>query len=159
MTNLEIIDAIKTGQWWADETPTKLTDFLADYSKPLEFIAKTKADIRYEGDLALYFYEKDYIVVPPRKQFADQAEFFVIVFHELSHWAEKRIGWFGTIPQRELVAEIVAVQLARQFNLPVRNQENYNFYLTEWNELINSPEWLAEVANMAQKIIDYLNKE
>jgi len=47
-------------------------------------IKATEAEIRYTGDRAFYRRDCDYIQMPPKTKFPNEADFYATAFHELA---------------------------------------------------------------------------
>jgi antirestriction protein ArdC len=138
-----------------------------DYRRAQRVIEATKADIRMSGNKCVYFRpvgdwpkhtDGDYILLPHRRQFMDQADYFSAAFHELSHWTEVRTKWNGSYALGELRAEISACYLASACNVPnSRDLENHNRYLASWlKELKDDHTAIFRAAAAASKASDFI---
>lgn len=97
-------------------------------------IATTGANIEIGGNRV--FYERpfprfnypfhlsgDKIYMLPKWRFADENEYYFTLFHELSHWAEIRVGWSGSNEESEQIANEVATYFCNLLNIPVSGME------------------------------------
>ncbi|WP_161967269.1 ArdC family protein [Fimbriiglobus ruber] len=117
----------------------------------------TGADIRF-GDRASYSRPGDYIQMPPREVFREAQEFYATVFHELAHWAEKRVGWSGSYAMGELVAEIAGCYTCSELAVPQSDDmTNHSAYVASWlREIEADPSTLMRAASQASKVTDYI---
>ena len=112
---------------------------VVDFEPAQRVIDATGWDIRHvAGDVAAYHRPPlDFIVLPPKQQFADGpfglAGYYGTAFHELLHMSEHRLGWTGSYALGELRAELGAVYLAAEAGIPApENIENHAAYLDHW---------------------------
>jgi antirestriction protein ArdC len=97
------------------EPPSDCSDA---YTEAERLIANTQADIRFGGNRACYFRQSDYIQMPHKSSFTSDSGFFEVMFHELAHWSEKRLGWEDSYAMGELVAEMSACFVAKELCIP-----------------------------------------
>jgi antirestriction protein ArdC len=103
----------------------------------------------------------DHIEVPGRSRFHNQANYWETVFHEVSHWAEVRLGWDHRkegYAMGELVAEIAACMAATELGIPQGEDiENHAAYLASWlGAMKNDPSFVFRASTQASKVTDFL---
>lgn len=123
------------------------------------------------SDRAYYSVTGDYINVPDKKQFENEAEFYSTVFHEMVHsTAHKnrlnRIGdndeniFFGSdgYSKEELVAEIGAAFLMSCLNIETTDTINNSAaYINGWlNKLKGDNKLIVSAAGKAEKAAKYI---
>jgi antirestriction protein ArdC len=97
---------------------------VVDFEPAERVIDATGWDIRHVPGNAAVCYRPplDYIVLPPKQQFADGpfglAGYFGTAFHELLHMSEHRLGWTGSYALGELRAELGGVMNTRRWTVP-----------------------------------------
>jgi len=62
--------------------------------------------------------QPDTIYMPHRERFNTLVEFYTILFHELAHWAEYRVGWGGCQTDSEIIADLTSGLLIKRTNVP-----------------------------------------
>lgn len=136
-----------------------------DYAKADEVVDATGADIRYKGNRAFYHpsYPKDYIQMPPKKQYPLERDFHDTRHHELVHWTEPRLKWDRAkhgYAMGELIAEIGACFLSSEVGIPGSDDlENHAKYLKHWLEgMKNDPKFIFDAAAQASKAVDFILK-
>ena len=126
-------------------------------------IEATQADIRHGGNRAYYNPDRDYIVLPHRRQFS-LPEYYETAFHELSHWTEhdSRLNWDRGKPENtyalgELIAELGGCFIAAELGLPTAERlENHASYLKSWlTEMEDDPKFIFRAAAQAAKSADF----
>ena len=129
-----------------------------DYEPADRVIRATNADIRYGGDRAFYHRVGDFIQLPERHAFVSTPEWYATHFHELSHWAEKRVGWKGSYEMGELVAEIAACFLSTELSIPQgEDLSNHEAYLQSWvRHLENDHTQIFRAASTASRTSDFV---
>jgi antirestriction protein ArdC len=92
-----------------------------------KIIESTGANIRHRGYRAFYTHPigewpnhryGDYITMPPKESFVDQDYYYQLLFHELAHYCECRVGHLGDPETNEVVAEIVSFLLCSAAGIP-----------------------------------------
>jgi len=134
-----------------------------------ELIAATKAKIIH-GDRAFYALPQpegswpnhksgDNITIPERSRFNSPEAYFETCLHELSHWAEVRVGWDRRLhgyEMGELVAEISACYVATELGMPI-TLDQHAAYLTCWSAgMKDSASFIFKACSMASKTTDFL---
>jgi antirestriction protein ArdC len=125
-----------------------------------EFIQKTGAEIKV-GNYKQPRYErvpKDYICMPWRKKFLNDASWYGSNLHELVHWSEWRTGWKGSEAQGELIADMGQGFLEAILGVPhCTDLTNHNKWVGEWlREIGSDPSYIYEAATQAEKSVDFL---
>ena len=135
-----------------------------------ELIAATNAEINHGGDRAFYALPQpegswpnhksgDNITMPERSRFISPEAYLETCLHELSHWAEVRVGWDRKqhgYSMGELVAEVAACQLAAELGMPI-TVEQHAAYLKSWCEgMKDSASFIFKACSMASKTTDFL---
>jgi antirestriction protein ArdC len=112
---------------------------VVDFDPAEKVIQATGWDVRHvPGDVAAYYRPPhDYIVLPPKEQFASgpfgMEGYYGTVFHELMHMSESRLGWTGSYALGELRGELGATYMAAEIGIPTaENVENHARYLDHW---------------------------
>ena len=135
-----------------------------------ELIAATGAEINHVGDRAFYALPQpegswpnhksgDNITMPERTRFNSPEAYLETCLHEISHWAEVRVGWDRSqhgYAMGELVAEISACYVASELGMPV-TLEQHAAYLKTWCAgMKDSASFIFKACSMASKTTDYL---
>lgn len=132
-----------------------------DYSKAENVIKATKANISHHGKVKNPRYVRpphDKILLPSKKKFLNDAQYYAAKFHELFHWAEWRLGWSGTEDHGELIAEIATGYLESELDLPHdTDMTNHDQWLPTWIDNIEkNPKYLFDSAAQASRVVDYI---
>lgn len=132
----------------------------------MKLVKKRKPDIRYGGDRACYTPLLDYIQMPEQQWFAEQNEFYLTLFHELTHWTghETRLNrdirnLFGDhkYSKEELVAECGANMLAMLCGIENEVPANSIAYVQSWiKALQNDPKMVIHAAAQANKAVEFI---
>lgn len=132
-------------------------DFI-DYEPAENFIAGLDAQIFHGGSQAFYRPSTDEIHVPRKESFDTPADYYSTLFHELSHWTEKRCNWSGSYAEGELRAEIAGCFLMSELGVPQSNDlTNHYAYLDHWlSALKNDPKYIFRASAAASKAVQYL---
>ena len=121
-----------------------------------------------EGDKAFYRPSTDEVVLPIRKQFISTAEYYITVFHELTHSTghPSRLNrlskptFFGTedYSKEELVAEIGASALVNHVGLEtVSSLRNNTAYIQNWLSVLkNDKRFIVSAAGKAEKAVNLI---
>jgi antirestriction protein ArdC len=101
----------------------------------------------------------DYITIPERSRFVSPEAYLETALHELSHWAEVRVGWDRKAhgySMGELVAEISSCYLASELGMPI-TLEQHAAYLRSWMAgMKDSTGFIFKACGMASKTTDFL---
>ena len=166
--NLDQVDGDKLDRFRPIKGDQKVDIASVDWARADNAIAATNADIHYGGNQAYYarpiggtwphHLGGDYIVVPCRQQYEDVRDFYESQFHELIHWTQCRLGWYGPYSVGELIAEIGAAFISCHLCLPQsENLENHQAYLACWlTGMQYDPEFIFRAASQASKAADYV---
>ena len=132
-----------------------------DYSKAEKIVESTKAKIIHHARVKKPRYDrmpKDRIMMPLRKHFRDDAQYWAAVFHELAHYSELRIGWNKEEAHGELMAEIVTGYMESELNLPHdSDMTNHEKWVKIWiEEIEKNPIYLFEAAAHAARSLDWI---
>ena len=127
-------------------------------------------EIRHGGRQAFYQLAADAVTMPDRELFAEPAEYYSTLFHELTHATghpsrldRKGVGDgirpFGspTYCREELVAEMGAAYLCGAAGIATATLDNSAAYLRNWIAKLKGDATLAvKAAGAAQKAADYI---
>jgi antirestriction protein ArdC len=122
-------------------------------------IASTNADIRFGGNEACYYPQGDFIQMPHKSSFTTDSGFYEVMFHELAHWSEKRLGWEDSYAMGELVAEMSACFVAKELRIPQSGDflDQHTSYLATWlTKLESDPRFIFRASTQASKATDFL---
>ena len=120
------------------------------------------------GDRAYYQPMTDTVVIPVRKQFAETAEFYSTIFHELTHSTghESRLNrlektaFFGTesYSKEEFIAEIGAATLVNHCGIKTSSSfRNSTAYIQNWLSVLkNDKRFIVSAAGKAEKAINLI---
>ena len=144
---------------------------LPDYEPAEALIQATGAEIRFGGDRAYYHLptpantfpnhkDGDFIQVPHKSSFINGG-YYSTILHEMSHWAEVRLGWDrdkNGYAMGELIAEIASCYLAGELGVPNSDGiDNHASYLKSWLEgMRNDASYIFTASKQASKVCDYL---
>jgi putative DNA primase/helicase len=141
--------------------------------KPFEIVESAEqilkasgAEIRHGGAKAYYSPRGDYIQMPPRDCFVDEAHYYATALHELAHWtgARNRLdrtaekGAFGSpeYAKEEIRADIASLFLAAELGIPYDPKEQAG-YIGHWIQVLkNDKSEVFKAASDASKICDYI---
>lgn len=126
------------------------------------------ADIRHrDGDRAYYNPKDDYIMLPEREQFNDDAVFYATALHELGHWTghESRLDRdlshpFGSAgyAKEELRAEISSFMNAQRYGVPHDPSQNAA-YVGSWiKSLDDDPKEIIHASSQAMEISNFIGQ-
>ena len=118
-------------------------DFI-DYQSAENFTARLDAKILHGGSQAFYRPSTDEIHVPRKESFDTVEDYYSTLFHEISHWTEKRCNGSGSYAEGELRAEIAGCFLMSELGVPQsNNMDNHFAYLENWlQSLKNDPKYI-----------------
>lgn len=142
---------------------------IPDHAAAEEFVAHLGVQ-RREGNSACYIHAPvDTVMMPPRAAFATQDGFYATLFHEIVHWsgAENRARRpkgqkFGdaAYAMEELVAELGAALLCRDFEISKTPREDHAAYLASWLKgLKGDPMLLWSAASAAETATTWLHTQ
>lgn len=125
---------------------------------------KSGAKLQFGGDRAYYSPSNDYVAMPHKTQFNNEASYYATLLHELSHWTghKSRLdrdlsGRFGNeaYAAEELIAELSAAFLCARFN--IAGELRHSSYIASWLRVLkNDNKAIFKAAALAQKSADYL---
>ena len=125
---------------------------------------KSGAQLQFGGDRAYYSPSQDYVAMPHKLQFHNEASYYATLLHELSHWSghKSRLdrdlsGRFGNeaYAAEELIAELSAAFLCARFN--IAGELRHSSYIASWLRVLkNDNKAIFKAAALAQKSADYL---
>jgi len=132
-----------------------------------QVIADSGAKINYGGSRACYSPSTDEIDMPEKDRFEKLSEFYNTIFHELTHWAEKRTGFKKAENETgrrgyalgELVAEMGSCFVAEQLGVPMQSPDDDQSaaYLKSWlGALKDDPKFIFVASKWASKAADVL---
>ena len=134
-----------------------------------DYLSHSGVVMRHEsGDRAYYQPTTDTVVIPDRKQFAETAEFYSTIFHELTHSTghESRLNrlektaFFGTesYSKEELIAEIGAATLVNYCGMETSSSfRNSTAYIQNWLSVLkNDKRFIVSAAGKAEKAINLI---
>lgn len=124
------------------------------------------ADIRHGGASAYYHKANDFIVIPRFETFRDEAGYYSVLAHELTHWAgaahrlnRDLSGRFGSesYAAEELVAELGAAFLCATLGLSVEPRLDHADYISNWLGILrNDKKAIFSAATKAQQAADWI---
>lgn len=132
-----------------------------------EMLKNSGANITHRyGNSAYYNAGTDEIVLPEKKQFPTQQDYYATALHELSHWTghESRLNRlnvterFGSesYAKEELRAEIASMLLGQDLGI-THDTSRHMSYVDSWIKVIKeSPNELVKACNEAEKISTYV---
>jgi len=125
---------------------------------------KSGAKLQFGGDRAYYSPSDDYVAMPHKLQFNNEASYYATLLHELAHWSghKSRLdrdlsGRFGNeaYAAEELIAELSAAFLCARFN--IAGELRHSSYIASWLRVLkNDNKAIFKAAALAQKSADYL---
>jgi antirestriction protein ArdC len=135
-----------------------------------QFIADSKAKIKFGGDSACYIPMLDIINMPQAETFKSTADYYATMFHELGHWtghesrlnrfkqgfAEDLTGARAEYAFEELVAELSSAMLCSEYQ--VNGQLQHASYIASWlKALRNDKKFIFKASAQAQKVYDWFH--
>ena len=125
---------------------------------------KSGVQLQFGGDRAYYSPSQDYVAMPHKSQFNNEASYYATLLHELAHWSghKSRLdrdlsGRFGNeaYAAEELIAELSAAFLCARFN--IAGELRHASYIASWLRVLkNDNKAIFKAAALAQKSADYL---
>jgi len=140
-------------------------------TKPEEIVAAMphRPEIKHGMTKAFYSPREDFIGMPDRERFEDEAAYYGTIYHELTHATghSSRLNrptltesqGFGSNPycKEELIAEMGAAFLCGQAGIAERTMENSAAYIQNWLEALeNDTKLIVQAAGQAQRAVDYI---
>jgi antirestriction protein ArdC len=140
-------------------------------SKPFNSIAALEAlatdsgaVIKHGGDKAFYSPSNDFIQMPHKTDFTNEAAYYATLLHELAHWSGNAArlnrdlsGRFGNeaYAAEELIAELSAAFLCAEYQID--GDLRHAGYIASWLRILkNDNKAVFKAAAMAQKSADYI---
>lgn len=163
--NVEQIDRLPE-HFYQKASPT--VGYLERIEHVEQFVANTKAKVRYGGKEAYYSLERDAIHMPPRESFDDMEGHAGILAHELTHWTRhpsrlnrdlgrKRFADAG-YAMEELVAELGSAFLCADLKITPEVREDHACYIANWLTVLkNDKRAIFTAASHASRAVDYLH--
>jgi len=125
---------------------------------------KSGVKLQFGGDRAYYSPSDDYVAMPHKTQFNNEASYYATLLHELSHWSghKSRLdrdlsGRFGNeaYAAEELIAELSAAFLCARYS--ITGELRHSSYIASWLRVLkNDNKAIFKAAALAQKSADYL---
>jgi antirestriction protein ArdC len=122
------------------------------------------AVIKHGGDKAFYSPRNDFIQMPNKCDFTNEAAYYATLLHELAHWsgASNRLerdlsGRFGNeaYAAEELIAELSAAFLCAEYQID--GDLRHAGYIASWLRILkNDNKAVFKAAALAQKSADYI---
>ena len=137
------------------------------HARAEDFIAATRAVIRFGGDRAFYAPAFDVIQLPPLPAFRDAESYYSTALHELTHWTghpsrcvrELNGHRFGSESYafEELVAELGSAFLCAELGITPEVRDDHAAYLASWLAVLKQDKRaIFAAASQAQRAADHL---
>ena len=148
-------------------SPLEKAPVWEDHERAEKLLRLSGADIRHvAGNDAYYHFVQDHIVLPEKKQFPSDGNYYATALHELGHWTghesrlnREMVGFrqdSAKYAREELRAEIASLMLSREIGLPV-DTERHADYVSSYIELLeNDPTEILRAARDAERIQKYI---
>jgi hypothetical protein len=127
-------------------------------------VSNTGASIRHSGNSAYYRPSEDYINMPVKSDFHDEAGYYATLLHELTHWSGAKHRLDRTKGKRfadtayafeELIAELGSAFLCEKY--AVKGDIRHEGYIQSWlKALKNDNKMIFKASAYAQKSTDYI---
>jgi antirestriction protein ArdC len=127
-------------------------------------VSNTGASIRHSGNSAYYRPSEDYINMPIKSDFNDEAGYYATLLHELTHWSGAKHRLDRTKGKRfgdtayafeELIAELGSAFLCEKYS--VKGDIRHEGYIESWlKALKNDNKMIFKASAYAQKSTDYI---
>jgi antirestriction protein ArdC len=127
-------------------------------------VSNTGAVIRHGGNSAYYKRDDDYINMPVKSDFYDEAGYYATLLHELTHWSGSPSRLDRTKGKRfgdtayafeELIAELGSAFLCEKY--AVKGDIRHEGYIASWLQALkNDNKMIFKASAYAQKSTDYL---
>ena len=127
-------------------------------------VSNTGASIRHSGNSAYYRPSEDYINMPIKSDFNDEAGYYATLLHELTHWSGAKHRLDRTKGKRfgdtayafeELIAELGSAFLCEKY--AVKGDIRHEGYIQSWLQALkNDNKMIFKASAYAQKSTDYI---
>ena len=127
-------------------------------------VSNTGAHIKHGGNSAYFSPNDDYINMPIKSDFNDEAGYYATLLHELTHWSGHKHRLDRTKGKRfgdtqyafeELIAELGSAFLCEKF--AVKGDIRHEGYIASWlKALKNDNKMIFKASAYAQKSTDYI---
>ena len=127
-------------------------------------VLNTGANIKHGGNSAYYRPSEDYINMPIKSDFKDEAGYYATLLHELTHWSGHKHRLDRTKGKRfgdtqyafeELIAELGSAFLCEKF--AVKGDIRHEGYIASWLQALkNDNKMIFKASAYAQKSTDYI---
>ena len=127
-------------------------------------VLNTGANIRHSGNSAYYKPSEDYINMPIKSDFNDEAGYYATLLHELTHWSGAKHRLDRTKGKRfgdtayafeELIAELGSAFLCEKYS--VKGDIRHEGYIQSWLQALkNDNKMIFSASAYAQKSTDYI---
>ena len=127
-------------------------------------VLNTGANIKHGGNSAYYRTSEDYINMPVKSDFNDEAGYYATLLHELTHWSGAKHRLDRTKGKRfgdtayafeELIAELGSAFLCEKYS--VKGDIRHEGYIQSWlKALKNDNKMIFKASAYAQKSTDYI---
>ena len=138
-----------------------------DISMIENYIKHSEIELKFAGNQPCYIPRLHKILMPPRKQFKNDDEYYSTLLHELSHSTKKHIE--RELPKgvetekekyafEELVAEISSVLLCCEFGIQLLSIQNNKAYVQSWIQKLNEDKekYLMKAIKNANSVTKYI---
>ncbi len=128
-------------------------------------------EIKHRGSKACYRPSTDQVILPAKKSFTSEEEYYSTTFHELIHATghRKRLAREGITKtdrfaseqysKEELIAEMGAAYLCAEVGIEQKTLEASASYIQSWlKELRNDKRLIFKASSAAQKAVEYITK-
>lgn len=122
------------------------------------------AIIKHGGDRAFYSPSEDFIQMPHKTDFTNEAAYYATLLHEMAHWSGNATrlnrdlsGRFGNeaYAAEELIAELSAAFLCAEYQID--GDLRHAGYIASWLRILkNDNKAVFKAAALAQKSADYI---
>ena len=127
-------------------------------------VTNTGAHIKHGGNSAYFSPSEDYINMPIKSDFFDEANYYATLLHELTHWSGHKHRLDRTKGKRfgdtqyafeELIAELGSAFLCEKY--AVKGDIRHEGYIQSWlKALKNDNKMIFKASAYAQKSTDYI---
>ena len=127
-------------------------------------VTNTGAHIKHGGNSAYYRPSEDYINMPIKADFFDEAGYYATLLHELTHWSGHKHRLDRTKGKRfgdvayafeELIAELGSAFLCEKYS--VKGDIRHEGYIQSWLQALkNDNKMIFKASAYAQKSTDYI---
>ena len=127
-------------------------------------VSNTGAVIRHSGNSAYYKRDDDFINMPVKSDFHNEAGYYATLLHELTHWSGAKHRLDRTKGKRfgdtayafeELIAELGSAFLCEKF--AVKGDIRHEGYIQSWLQALkNDNKMIFKASAYAQKSTDYI---